>query len=158
MSASVLVLGCRGRPDGTPSPRQQWRVDLAARTVRPGDVVVFSGRGEAATMAADFAARHPEVSASVQVVLEPQATTTWENVGYAADLIPPGGIVRIVSDPYHVPRAIEYWVRRFPDRAGELRPGVSGRFEEHPLLAASAMVYAGLVRPVRGRLTRPRRR
>jgi hypothetical protein len=26
MSASVVVLGCRGRPDGTPSPRQQWRV------------------------------------------------------------------------------------------------------------------------------------
>lgn len=109
-------------------------------------------------MAADFAARYPEASASVQVVLEPRATTTWENVGYAADLIPAGGIVRIVSDPYHVPRASQYWARRFPDRAGELRPGASGRFGEHPLLATGALVYARLVRPVRGRLTRPRRR
>lgn len=151
MTQHLLVLGCPPGKDGRPSPRQRWRVDLAARTLAelaPDATVVFSGAGEAAVMAADFEARW---GAGPVILCEERATSTWENVGFGAEIIPPGGVVRIVSDPRHVSRAEAYWRRRMPDRAGELAPSARPRWWEHPWLQLTSAVYEILVRAGRYR-------
>lgn len=151
MSEHLLVLGCPSGRDGRPDAKQRWRVDLAARTLAelaPDATLVFSGAGEADVMAADFTTRW---GGGPTIVVEPRATTTWENIGFGAALIPAGGVVRIVSDPRHVRRAEAYWRRRLPDRAQELAPSARPRWWERPWLRLESAVYEILVRAGRYR-------
>lgn len=129
---TLLVLGCPPRADGTTTALQRWRVDLAAANAGQKTRFVFSGAGEAAVMATDLVERHGIVPSRMR--LEAEATSTWENIGNAAELIERGGVLRIISDPLHVARAEGYWRARFPDRAGELRPARLYTFGSHPWL------------------------
>ncbi|MFT3860192.1 YdcF family protein [Micropruina sp.] len=141
---TLLVLGCPSDKQGRPSPRQRWRVDLAARNAGVATRFVITGAGEADVMAADLIARHGIDPA--RVTGENEATNTWQNVGNAAALIAPGGVVRIVSDPLHARRGERYWRLRHPERADELRPARLYRFGEHPVLKTQTAVYAVLLR------------
>ncbi|MFT4294359.1 MAG: YdcF family protein [Micropruina sp.] len=146
---TLLVLGCPPLRDGRPSALQRWRVELAARNAGPRTRWVFSGAGEAEVMARHAIERFGVDPASV--VCENRATTTWENIGYAAELIPPDGVVRVVSDPLHARRGVRYWRKRWPQRAGELRPARLYRFGEHPLLKLTTAAYALVLRGLRYR-------
>jgi len=93
----ALVLGC------PPGPALDRRVDRAAELWRSGhaDVIVLSGRGEAEA-AGDRAAAAGIPRAALR--LEPRATTTWENIVFARELMG-GGPVWLISDAWHLPRS-----------------------------------------------------
>lgn len=130
---TLLVLG---------NPRrsvQRWRVDVAVENLRPGDVLVMSGRGEAPAMAADAASRCGVDAA--RIVIEDAATTTWQNVQFSAPLIASGGEVLMISDPLHARRAASYWRDVVPGRAGELRRADLGSVWRRPVLLLGSVVY-----------------
>jgi hypothetical protein len=138
----VIVLGCPSEPDGSASPLQRWRVDLGLRT-GPEAVMIFTGaHGEAETMAADARARYG--LPTERTLIEPRATTTWENVSHAAPLVSPGAEVAIASDPLHTSRALAYWREQFPDRP--VRAGRGHRFGEHPILIVRTAIYEVVLR------------
>lgn len=138
----VIVLGCPSEPGGSPSALQRWRVDLGLRT-GPEAVMIFTGaHGEADTMAADARARYG--LPTERTLIEPRATTTWENVSHTAPLVPPGAAVAIASDPLHISRALTYWREQFPDRP--VRAGRGHRFGEHPILIVRTAIYEVVLR------------
>lgn len=107
---AALVLGCPALPDGTPSPCERCRVKSAVRQYRRGAVgrIIFSGG----------AAHSPAVEADVMgdlavrrgvpagdVVREPRALTTWQNVRFSLRLLRPGETVLVISTADHLPRA-----------------------------------------------------
>ncbi len=143
----VLVLGCPGRPDGTPSPTQRWRNDLAVAAAGPATRFVVTGhRGEAAQLARDLRERHR--IAADRITEEPDAENTWGNVARSAPLISVGSRVLIVSDPLHAARAADYWRRQFPARAAELLP-VRPVGWRHPVLRLAALAYEVVLRAQR---------
>ncbi len=145
----VLVLGCPGRLDGTASPTQRWRDDLAAAAAGPLTRFVVTGhRGEAAQLARDLRERHG--IAADRITEEPDAENTWGNVAHSAPLIPGGSRLLIVSDPLHAARAADYWRRQFPARAAELLPARRVGWR-HPILRLRALVYEVLLRAQRYR-------
>ena len=146
---TLLVLGCPSRRDGRPSAAQRWRIDLAARNARATTRFVISGAGEAEVMARDLTDRHGILPS--RITTETAATNTWQNVGNCAELIEPGGVVRMVSDPLHARRAERYWRLQHPERADELRPAMLYRFGEHPLLKVATAGYEVLLRSLRYR-------
>ena len=146
----VLVLGCPGRPDGTASPTQRWRNDLAVATAGPATRFVVTGhRGEAAQLARDLRERH--AIAADRITEEPDAENTWGNVARSAPLIAVGSRVLIVSDPLHARRGERYWRLQLPERAGELGRASLYRFGEHPLLKLRTAAYESLLRGLRYR-------
>jgi vancomycin permeability regulator SanA len=108
----AFVLGCPANPDGTPSPCQRCRVDMAVEKFRSGKVrnLLFSGG----------AAHSPAVEADVMgdlavasgvpaahVLREGQALTTWQNVRFSERIARARGFrtVLFVSTADHLPRA-----------------------------------------------------
>ena len=148
---TLLVLGCPSHRDGRPSAAQRWRVDLAARSAAPTTRFVISGADEADVMALDLIARHGIDPA--RITTENEAVNTWQNIGFSAPLIEPGGVVRMVSDPLHARRAERYWRLQHPARADELRPARLYRFGEHPVLKVATATYEVLLRSMRYRPT-----
>jgi len=148
---TLIVLGCPSDKRGRPSAMQRWRVDLAARNASAASSFVFTGAHEADVMAADLLARYGIDPA--RIVLEHEATNTWENIGNSAELIALGGVVRVVSDPLHARRGERYWRLQHPERADELRPADLYRFGEHPLFKIVTAAYEVLLRSMRYRPT-----
>jgi uncharacterized SAM-binding protein YcdF (DUF218 family) len=108
----ALVLGCPAERDGTPSLCQRCRVKTAVREYRRGHVrkLLFSGG----------AAHSPAVEADVMAALaesrgvppadvlrEPRALTTWQNVRFSLALMRAHGLrsTLVVSTADHLPRA-----------------------------------------------------
>ncbi|MFZ1412436.1 MAG: YdcF family protein [Micropruina sp.] len=143
----VIVLGCPSRPEGRVSPTQRWRVDLALRA-NPAATLLFTGaKGEAEAMAADAQARYdlPED----RVLIEPLATTTWENVAHCGALLAANpelkdGSVAIASDQLHTARALGYWREQFPGRP--VQAAGRHRLGEHPILTVRTAIYEVVLR------------
>ena len=113
----VLALGAPSRPDGTASTLQRFRVEAAVDTLRQRRCrgllltggAVRNDRIEAVTMA--NLARTLGVRAD-QMVIEPSARTTWENVGCLHGWLRRAERVFVVSDTLHAQRAVRYACRQ----------------------------------------------
>lgn len=116
-NCSVLVLGYPSEPDGSPHPVQRFRVEAGVKVMREHGCspLVISGAAvandhvEADAMAA--IARSLGV-AEPDLIREPQARTTWENIGCSARYLRTGGRVFIVSDALHAQRGKRYACRQ----------------------------------------------
>ena len=129
----VLVLGHPARRSGALHPMQQWRTDIAVRSVRSDDArLVFSGTArdggpsEAEGMAG-YARDVLGVPAD-RIVCETRATSTWENVACSLGELEQAGTIRIASSPVHAARARRYLARQRPDLAARLAPADDHRF------------------------------
>jgi hypothetical protein len=116
-SCLVLALGAPSRPDGTASPLQRFRVEAAVATLRQQRCrgllltggAVRNDRIEAVTMA--NLAKTLGVRAD-QMVIEPSARNTWENVGCLHGWLRRAERVFVVSDTLHAQRAVRYACRQ----------------------------------------------
>ena len=114
----AVILGNTVTPDGQPSPRLRARLETALRLYRSGTVrrVLVSGgieepghRDEAAAMAAYLRGQGVPAAA----ILEDDAgTDTMETARHAAALVRPGTGLVVVSQWFHLPRAM-LAMRRF---------------------------------------------
>jgi uncharacterized SAM-binding protein YcdF (DUF218 family) len=108
---AIVVLGCRLRDDGAPSPVLRRRVARAVELYRAGraPLLLMSGGGAGPTAEAAImrelalAAGVPEAA----LLCEPASRDTVENALNAARLLRERGIGRVVlvSDATHLPRA-----------------------------------------------------
>jgi uncharacterized SAM-binding protein YcdF (DUF218 family) len=109
---AALVLGCPALPDGSASPCERCRVKSAVRQYRAGAVgkIIFSGGAahspdvEADVMGA--LAEHRGVAAA-DVLREPRALTTWQNVRFSLAILRARALetVLVISTADHLPRA-----------------------------------------------------
>ena len=95
---AIIVLGYRSGRDGTPSPVQRWRCEIAVRSMDPSmsSTLIMSGwRGEAEVMAAYV---HDVLGVpSDRIVLEKQARSTWENIAYSLPIAQDYDVIKIAS-------------------------------------------------------------
>lgn len=130
----LVVLGAGLRPDGTPSEALRYRLDaaLAYLEENPGTGCVVSGGqgfGEVRTEAdamAEYLVEHGLDEG--RITKEERSSTTAENVLFSSELIAPGSEVGIVTNDFHLYRAL---------RIAE-RNGLSGA---HGLAAPSNPLY-----------------
>jgi len=117
---AVLVPGYPSETDGSPHPVQRWRVEAGVQMLRERGcekIVLSGGAAHNALVEADTMARVAEdlgVGAE-QLVLERQATTTWENVKLALPTLEGYDAIVIASDGLQVHRAKRYLCRQRPD-------------------------------------------
>jgi uncharacterized SAM-binding protein YcdF (DUF218 family) len=113
----VLALGAPASADGTASALQRFRVEAAVATLRQQQCrgllltggAVRNDRIEAVTMA--NLAKTLGVRAD-QMVIEPSARNTWENVGCLHGWLRRAERVFVVSDTLHAQRAVRYACRQ----------------------------------------------
>ncbi|PRX97684.1 YdcF family protein [Allonocardiopsis opalescens] len=146
---AIVVLGFPSGRGDRPGLVQRYRVRIAVRSRDPRaerSVLVFTGRSpgrpstrrsEAAVMA-EYAVGVLGVDPA-DVVLEEQATTTWENIRYSLPLIESFPVVKIASNTFHARKGRRYLREQAPAVAARLRPTRDHRFGEllavKPLLA-----------------------
>lgn len=108
----LVVLGAGLRPDGTPTETLQYRLDAALAYLEdnPGTSCIVSGgqgpgesRTEADAMAEYLVAHGLDAD---RVTKEERSTTTAENIRYSADLLAPDATVAIVTNDFHLYRAL----------------------------------------------------
>ena len=101
MSQPLLVLGARVI-DGKPGPMLLTRLEktIELSKVLPGPIIV-SGKGEATAMAKYLAGRGVDPR---RIVIEPQATSTNENLERAAKLVPDASRFHVITSDFHVVR------------------------------------------------------
>lgn len=109
----AIVLGALLHPDGRPSAAMRRRVAHAVALHRAGQVqrLLLSGGGapcEADAMAE--LARAAGVKPSV-LLLERQSRNTVENALFSLRLVEPGARLVVVSDAWHLPRALHVFRR-----------------------------------------------
>ena len=108
---AIVVLGCRLRPDGTPSQRLRRRVARAVDLYRAeaAPLVVLSGGGDGAVVEAEVMRSLMLAAgvADVALLCEPGSSNTVENARYTARLLHRRDFSRVilVSDRTHLPRA-----------------------------------------------------
>jgi hypothetical protein len=122
----VLVLGFRSRDDGRLNALQAWRTRIAVRSAPPGALFVFSGgavRGEEpeAEVMARYGTLRLGIPAS-DVVIEPLATSTRENLSRSLPWLADAATIRIASNTAHARRARDYLRELDPDLWRRLRP------------------------------------
>ena len=109
---SLVVLGAGLRPDGAPTETLQYRLDaaLAYLDENPGTTCIVSGgqgfgevRAEADAMADYLVAHGLDES---RVTKEARSTTTVENIRNSAALLAPDATVAIVTNDFHLYRAL----------------------------------------------------
>jgi uncharacterized SAM-binding protein YcdF (DUF218 family) len=109
---TVIILGARSQWGDKINPCLAARVDEGTRVLNAGKaqfVIVTGGIDEyggteAETMARLLAAKGIPRS---KIILEPQATSTYENLVYSKALMKSHGLLSaiIVTEPFHIPRA-----------------------------------------------------
>lgn len=108
----LVVLGAGLRPDGTPSEALRYRLDaaLAYLEENPGTGCVVSGgqgfgevRTEADAMTEYLVERGLDEG---RITKEERSSTTAENVLFSSELIAPGSEVGIVTNDFHLYRAL----------------------------------------------------
>lgn len=106
---TIIVLGAAVWPGGVASPTLRRRASHAARlAMQTGARVITTGG----------TGKHPPAEAWVaaeicrglgvpddRILRESASTSTYENLAFAARLMPAGSPVIIVTDRYHLPRA-----------------------------------------------------
>jgi uncharacterized SAM-binding protein YcdF (DUF218 family) len=112
MSVVVLVPGYGGRTRAV----ERWRVGVALATLAEhggGHLVVSGHEGESERLAA-------LVPTGVSVLVEPTATSTFENVERSLGLFREADKICIASDRFHVRRAMGYLRQLDPSLAERL--------------------------------------
>lgn len=108
----LVVLGAGLRPDGTPTETLQYRLDAALAYLEdnPGTSCIVSGgqglgesRTEADAMAEYLVAHGLDAD---RVTKEERSTSTVENVRNSSELLAPGASVAIVTNDFHLYRAL----------------------------------------------------
>lgn len=108
----VLVLGFRSSARGGVNAVQRWRTRIAVRSAPSGSLFVFSGaavrgaRTEAEVMA-EYGVRRLGLPRA-DVVCEPSARSTRENVAFAMPWLRGARTIRIASNTAHARRARGY--------------------------------------------------
>lgn len=109
---ALVVLGAGLRPDGTPSEALAYRLDAALDYLEdnPGTVCVVSGGqglGESRTEAdAMYDYLLEQGLDAGRVTREDRSTSTAENVRNSAEMLDPGASVGIVTNDFHLYRAL----------------------------------------------------
>ena len=109
---ALVVLGAGLTPDGTPSEALAYRLDAALDYLRenPGTTCVVSGgqgAGEVrpeADAVSNYLVEHGLDEG--RIVREARSTTTAENIRNSAALLEPGATVAIVTNDFHLYRAL----------------------------------------------------
>ena len=128
VSAVGLVLGAQVGPDGAPTPALRRRTAHAIDLWRRGDVqaLVLSGDGGRVPTQAGAMHRMCRDAGLPDMALhqEPEAKTTEENLRLALPILYRIGAreVVVISDPYHIPRALMV-ARRLGLRSRGAAPG-----------------------------------
>jgi uncharacterized SAM-binding protein YcdF (DUF218 family) len=125
-SCAVVVLGFPSRRNGDPHALQRWRTQIGIRSLGSARTrrLVFTGgpsRGaqiSEAKVMADHARRRGVPAEAI--LLEEEATSTWENLTLAAPLIEAFDTIVIASDPLHAARSRRYLVKQRPDLGARL--------------------------------------
>ena len=115
----VLVFGWPTKEDGTLHPMQRFRVEAGVATYKQQQCrqIIFSGGAaqnkhiEGQTMAEYARTLGVQKSA---IAVEPNAHTTWENLGCSAAYLETAERVFLVSDSLHAHRAKRYACRQNP--------------------------------------------
>lgn len=123
---ALVVLGYPAKPDGGMHQLQRWRCRIAARSMTPGALVVFTGGAVRGTWAeaevmAEYAREHLGIPAEA-IVTETKAESTWQNIEFTIPIIEHADRITIVSDPMHAARARRYLRQQRPDLAVRLIP------------------------------------
>jgi uncharacterized SAM-binding protein YcdF (DUF218 family) len=111
MSIVVLVPGYGGRFRGV----ERWRMQVAERTLRVhggGRLIVSGHRGEAQRLAA--------MTASQDVIIEPTARSTWENIERSIPFLEAAPRIAVATDRFHERVAASYLRQLRPDLARRL--------------------------------------
>ncbi|KEO50851.1 YdcF family protein [Thioclava pacifica] len=108
--STILILGAAVWPGGAPSPTLARRTRHAAGLYHSGvseRVICCGGLGRHAPSEAEAMAMilRDEGVPEAAIALEDRSTSTYENVGFAREMLTAREVV-IVTDPYHAPRAI----------------------------------------------------
>ena len=136
----IVVLGAGLRPDGTPSEALRYRLDAALAYLEENpetDCIVSGGQGfgevrtEADAMA-DYLTEHGLEEG--RITREERSSTTAENVRFSSELLEPGAEVGIVTNDFHLYRAL-----RIAEKNG--LPGAHGlAAPSNPLYLPQAML------------------
>lgn len=155
MNNPVVVLGARVI-DARPSRMLEKRLEAALRLwlASPHPIVV-SGFEEAGVMAAWLTARGvPEA----EIVIEPHARSTNENLERSRELFPDARYLTVVTSSFHVPRTkVWAWHLGIPVRMVAAPTPKSSRVKNYAREAvalphsAARVVWRRLVRRVAGR-------
>lgn len=135
---AVVVLGTRVLADGRPCPALARRVDHAVRLFQDGradHLVMSGGLGDHPPTEAEVMRDHA-VRAGVPpecILLEPDSDSTFENTLRSAAIVRARGWSRllVVSQGYHLPRALFLFRRLGFEAAGSAAPG-AGYFGTAP--------------------------
>ncbi|WP_299816481.1 YdcF family protein [uncultured Jannaschia sp.] len=106
----AVVLGAAVAPDGSASPTLALRTAHAFALWRSGrvDRIVLTGgvgrHGAAEAVVAARLARAAGVPGAA-LVIEDRSATTFDNLRRALALVPPGAVIVLVSNRWHLPRA-----------------------------------------------------
>ena len=127
---AVVVLGTRVLADGRPSPALARRVDHAVRLFHEGrarHLVMSGGLGDHPPAEAQVMRDHA-VRAGVppeRILMEAESDTTFENALRSAAILRARGWSRliVVSQGYHLPRALFLFRRLGFEAAGSAAPG-----------------------------------
>ncbi len=125
-SLGLLVLGHPSYNNGDLHPIQHWRCQIAVRAANThaGPVkVVFTGwQGRRPASEATVMAEHAQQMGLVadSVLLEEEASTTWENVELGAPLLRDCDQIAIVSNSHHALRGRHYLRKLYPQLAARL--------------------------------------
>jgi uncharacterized SAM-binding protein YcdF (DUF218 family) len=140
MPIVVLVPGYGGRLRAV----EQWRMEVAERTLAAhggGRLVVSGHRGEAERLAA--------MATSQNVIIEPTARSTWENIEKSVPFLEGAQRIAIATDWFHGRVAADYLKQLRPDLARRLvRP--SRQWWRGSWIQAGGAAYLAL-RSVRAR-------
>ncbi|HTM21030.1 MAG TPA: YdcF family protein [Kofleriaceae bacterium] len=109
-AAVVLGAPVRAGADGGLGPVLEERIAVGVDLVRRGLAprLVLTGAGEAEAMAARAVALGVPAEA---ILVEPRARTTEENAARVAELLPEGAAVWLVTQPFHMRRAMLWFAR-----------------------------------------------
>lgn len=151
----AIVLGAAVWPGGQPSPTLRRRAERAAALWQAGQVggiVATGGVGRNPPSEAE-AVRGVVTGLGVPagaVLVEDRSTTTLENLRFAKALLPAGAAVVVVSDGWHLPRALRMARRLGLNATGAATPLTGARLAptlRNTLREAAALGWDLLRRP-----------
>lgn len=109
----IIVLGCRIRKDGTPTPLLRDRLDRAIRYWKKygkaPTFIVSGGKGTDECISEAESMQKYLIAHGVpenQILVEDKSTSTQENLLFSHRLVDPAASCIICTSNYHVPRAV----------------------------------------------------
>ena len=118
---AIIVAGCRVQSNGQPSLALQYRTDHAVQLLQEGyaERIIFTGgspdnRKTEAKSAQLYALEKYQLS-EAKLLLEEESTSTEENAQLASEMYPTIENIIMVSDSYHLFRAVHVFDNYFSE-------------------------------------------